>query len=188
MVGPTRIQASLHTRMITTQIVSLTTVIIAAGVIISLLFGSLVAGLIGLIPLLLTVAISFGVMAYSGTYLGMGTLMIASITIGIGIDYAVHFIWRFRREVCGGASMDEALQTTIQTSGRAIVYNALAIALGFMLLLFSGFRGINDFGMLVTMTMVISMLSVFTVIPAIFLAQRPKFLSRSGWKQKQNGQ
>ncbi|MCI2425308.1 efflux RND transporter permease subunit [Candidatus Acetothermia bacterium] len=184
LVGTSRIHASLHARTITTQITSLVGVIIAVGVIVSLLMGSLLAGLIALIPLLLTVAINFGIMAYIGTYLGIATLMIASITIGIGIDHAVHFISRFRQETCTGKSMDNALQATIQTSGRAIVYNALALALGFIVLLFSGFRGINDFGMLLAMTMVISILATFTVVPAILITWRPGFLMHPVWSKK----
>lgn len=183
MVGATRIHASLHARTITTQITSLATIIIAVGIIVSLLMGSIIAGLIGLIPLMLTVVINFGVMAYFGTYLGIATLMIASITIGIGIDYAVHFISRFRQETLTGKAINKALQTTLQTSGRAIVYNALALALGFIVLLFSGFRGINDFGILLAMTMVISTLAVFTVIPAIFITWRPGFLTQPIWSK-----
>ncbi len=183
MVGVTRIHASLHARTITTQITSLVGIIIAVGVIVSLLMGSVIAGLIGLIPLILTVVINFGVMAYFGTYLTIATLMIASITIGIGIDFAVHFISRFRQETLTGKAMDKALKATIQTSGRAIVYNALALTLGFIVLLFSGFRGINDFGMLLAMTMVISMLAAFTVIPAILITWRPGFLTQPIWSK-----
>ena len=145
--------------------------------------GSIIAGLIGLIPLMLTVVIIFGVIAYFGTYLGIATLMIASITIGIGIDYAVHFISRFRQETRAGKTINKALQTTLQTSGRAIVYNALALALGFIVLLFSSFREINTLGILFAITMVISTLAVFTVIPAIFITWRPGFLTQPIWSK-----
>jgi predicted RND superfamily exporter protein len=186
MVGVTRIHASLHARTVTTQITSLIGITIVVGVIVSLLMGSFIAGLIGLIPLMLTVVINFGVMAYFGTYLGMATLMIASITIGVGIDYAVHFISRFRRAVRAGKSMDEALQVTIQTSGRAIVYNALALAIGFIVFLFSGFQGIKDFGILLAMTMVVSMIAAFLVIPAIFITWRPIFLTQPIWSKNKS--
>jgi len=179
MVGPTRVQSSLHARIAKSQITSLGTSILAAGLIVTLLMGSVVAGAISLIPLVLTVVISFGVMAYSGTPLNMATLMVSSITIGIGIDYAIHFVSRFRREVRTGKDGDQVLQATIQTTGRGIAYNALALALGFAILIVSSFKGARDFGLLVSMTMVISAMSAFTVIPAILITFKPKFLTRN---------
>ena len=186
MVGPTLVQSSLYSQIAKSQITSLVTSIIAAGLIVSILMGSLIAGLISLIPLLLTVVINFGVMDYSGTPLNMATLMVSSIAIGIGIDYAIHLISRFRREVLAGKSMDNALQSTIQTTGRGIAYNAIALALGFIILLVSSFKGTNSFGLLIAMTMVISALSAFTVIPAILITWRPAFLFRSPWKMRGN--
>ena len=186
MVGPTLVQSSLYSQIAKSQITSLVTSIIAAGLIVSILMGSLIAGLISLIPLLLTVVINFGVMAYSGTPLNMATLMVSSIAIGIGIDYAIHLISRFRREVLAGKSMDNALQSTIHTTGRGIAYNAIALALGFIILLVSSFKGTNSFGLLIAMTMVISALSAFTVIPAILITWRPAFLFRSPWKMRGN--
>jgi hypothetical protein len=178
MVGPAQVQSSLYSRIAKSQITSLGSSILAAGLIVTLLMGSVVAGSISLIPLVLTVVISFGVMAYSGTPLNMATLMVSSITIGIGIDYGIHFISRFRQEVRMGKEEGQALQATIQTTGRGIAYNALALALGFGVLIFSSFKGMSSFGLLIAMAMVISALSAFTVIPAILVTFKPRFLTR----------
>lgn len=191
MVGATKVSSSMYSRIAMSQITSLGTSILASWLIVSLLFGSVIAGLISLIPIAFTVVINFGVMAYSGTPLDMSTLMVSSIAIGIGIDYAIHFISRFRRVMKSGKSAESALQTTIQTTGRGIAYNALALALGFAVLLFSSFKGTNNFGLLIAMTMVISALSAFTIIPAILVTWKPRFLTRAIWgrrnKQNKNG-
>ncbi len=179
MVGQTQVSSRMFSRIAMSQITSLGTSILAAGLIVALLLGSVIAALVSLIPIAFTVAINFGVMAYSGTPLDMSTLMISSIAIGIGIDYAIHFISRFRREMQSGESAESALQTTIQTTGRGIVYNALALAVGFAVLLFSSFKGMRSFGLLIAMTMVISALSAFTIIPAILVTWKPRFLTRS---------
>lgn len=178
MVGSTRVSASMFQKIGMSQITSLGTSVMASGVIVALLMGSVIAGLISLIPIAFTVAINFGVMAYSGTPLDMATLMVSSIAIGIGIDYAIHLISRFRREVQAGKDMEQSLQITIQTTGHGIAYNALALALGFGVLLFSSFKGTSNFGLLIAMTMIISALSAFTTIPAILVIFRPKFLTR----------
>ena len=188
MVGATKVSSSMYSRIAMSQITSLGTSILASWLIVSLLFGSVIAGLISLIPIAFTVVINFGVMAYSGTPLDMSTLMVSSIAIGIGIDYAIHFISRFRREMQSGESAESALQTTIQTTGRGIAYNALALALGFAVLLFSSFKGTSNFGLLIAMTMVISALSAFTIIPAILVTWKPRFLTGAIWgrRNKQN--
>ena len=178
MVGPSRIQANLFSGITRSQLKSLGTSIVAAGIIVTVLMTSLVAGFISLIPLLLTVAVNFGIMAYSGTPLDMATLMVSAIAIGIGIDYAIHFIARFRRETVGGSDLEKALQTTLQTTGRGIASNALALSLGFIVLLFSSFKGTSNFGLLIAMTMLISAASAFTIIPAIFLTWNPQFLKK----------
>ncbi len=184
MVGATKVSSSMYSRIAMSQIMSLGTSILASWLIVSLLLGSVIAGLISLIPIAFTVVINFGVMAYSGTPLDMATLMVSSIAIGIGIDYAIHFISRFRRETMSGESAESALQKTIQTTGRGIAYNALALALGFAVLLFSSFKGTSNFGLLIAMTMVISALSAFTIIPAILVTWKPRFLTTTAWGRR----
>ncbi len=187
MVGATRIDGSLFSKIITSQITSILTSIIAAGLIVALLMRSFVAGAISLIPLILTVVINFGVMGFSRTPLDMSTLMVSSIAIGIGIDYAIHFMERFRKEYRAKRDTKKALKTTIQTTGRGIAYNALALALGFAVLLFSTFKGTANFGLLIAMTMVISAISAFTTIPAILITWKPKFLTANAWGGKEVG-
>jgi hypothetical protein len=155
--------------------------IIAAGLIVAVLMGSIIAGLISLIPLVLTVVINFGVMGFSNTPLDMVTLMVSSFAIGIGIDYAIHFMALFRREYRVSHDPKQALEATIQTTGRGFAYNALALALGFAVLLFSTFKGTANFGLLIAMTMVISATSAFTVIPAILVTWKPRFLYKRAW-------
>jgi predicted RND superfamily exporter protein len=95
------------------------------------------------------------------------TLMISSITIGIGIDYGIHYIERAREEMRATRDRSVALVRAAQTAGRGIVYNALALAGGFSILLLSAFRGMRHFGLLITMTMLISAAGALVVIPAI---------------------
>jgi len=184
MVGPTRVQASMYASIARSQMTSVITSIGAAGLIVVILMGSVTAGLLSLIPLLFTIVVNFGVMAYAGVRLDLATLMVSSITIGIGIDYGIHYLVRFRREVRDGRPVAEAAIATAGTAGRGIVYNVLALAVGFSVLILSAFHGMRSFGTLVTMTMVVSGASAMTVIPAV-LGILPKRWadrwSRGGW-------
>lgn len=182
MVGMSQLFASLVTKVAQSQVSSLFTSLVACWLIVALLMRSWLAGLISLVPLILTIAMDFGVMAYAGIALDMGTLMVASIALGIGIDYAIHFISRFRLEYAQARASDpnvvEALKKTMRTTGRGIFYNALTLALGFAVLLFSQFKSMAIFGLLIAMTMIVSALSAFTFIPAILIIWRPKFLHK----------
>jgi len=172
MAGPTRIQASMFSSIASSQLTSLATSIIAASVIVILLMRSFSIGIVSMIPLLFTVLFNFGVMAFAGKSLDIATLMISSITIGIGIDYGIHFIERYREELSKTLTSSQALTRSAQTAGTGIVYNALALALGFGIMMLSAFQGLQNFGLLIAMTMVVSATSAFVVIPALLAGKR----------------
>lgn len=167
VTGSPSLYIQLSKKLIASQLVSLGTSFVVVGAIVAVLMLSLGAGLLSLIPLLVAVAGNFGVMGYAGAYLDMATVMIASLTVGIGVDYAVHFLNRYRNERGQGLAHREALSAAFRTSGRAIVINALTLALGFLVMLFSRFGALNTFGWLIALTMVTSMVGTLLVLPAI---------------------
>ncbi len=175
-VGTMPIYARLMQQIHTSQIWSLLTSVGSSWAIVSLLMGSLVAGVLCILPLVLTILTEFGLMAYLNLPLDMSTMMIGSIAIGIGIDYAIHFVERYRLEFARDRDARCALEQTLTHTGAGISYNALALTLGFGVLWLSTFKGLDTFGMLVALTMVVSALSAFTVIPAILTLWKPGFL------------
>lgn len=172
MAGPTRIQASMFTSIARSQLTSLLTSILAAGVIVVVLMRSLGAGIVSMIPLLFTILFNFGLMAFAGKSLDIATLMISSITVGIGIDYGIHFIERYREEQARTQTRSQALIQAAQTTGTGIVYNAIALALGFGVMMLSAFQGLQNFGLLIAMTMIVSACSAFVVIPALLASRQ----------------
>lgn len=178
-VGMSPVFARLISQIQQSQIWSLTASVGASWLIVALLMGSAVAGLLCIIPLVLTIITQFGVMSYWGLPLDMSTMMIGSIAIGIGIDYAVHFVERYRKEFAHDHEARRALEHTLAYTGAGIVYNAFALTLGFAVLFFSAFKGLNTFGLLIALTMIVSSTSAFAVIPAILLLWRPTFLHRA---------
>jgi len=118
VTGTPAIYTQISHKIVHSQIVSLFTSFAAVGAIVAVLMGSWVAGLISLTPLAFSVGSSFGIMAYAGATLDMATVMLASLVIGIGVDYGVHFISRYRRERLGGLEHKGAFLTAFQTAGR----------------------------------------------------------------------
>ncbi|MCS7239893.1 MAG: MMPL family transporter [Candidatus Bipolaricaulota bacterium] len=174
ITGSPSLYIQLSRKLIASQLVSLGTSFGAVGFIVAVILLSLGAGVLSLVPLFVAVAGNFGVMGYASAYLDMATVMIASLTVGIGVDYAVHFLSRYRNQRRAGLDHRTALVETFRTSGRAIVINALTLALGFLVMLLSRFGALNTFGWLIALTMVTSMLGALFVLPALLAWIPPK--------------
>ncbi|NOZ56782.1 MAG: MMPL family transporter, partial [Calditrichaeota bacterium] len=138
-------------------------------VLLAVQFRSLKFGLIGVSPLVLTLLVNFGVMGYGHIPLDDATLMIAPLAIGIGVDYAIHFTSRFRRELARHARVADALLETYRTTGVAILINALSVGLGFVVLLFGDVVPVQRFGLLVALAMLVSAGAALTLLPALLL-------------------
>ncbi len=182
VVGLPKVMMRLMDRFVSSQIASLVTSIITVGVIVTLLMGSWLAGAVSILPLVLTVGINFGIMGYSNIPLDAVTTMIASIAIGIGVDYSIHYISRYRNEIRAGKSQEEALEITSSTAGRGIFFNALTLIAGFIILVFSHFRAIDIFGYLIALTMIISSLASLTIIPTILKLMPARAILRRSFR------
>lgn len=150
-------------------------------IIISLSFKSPWAGIIGAIPLGLTILLNFMVMGYAGIALDLCTSIIASVAIGVGIDYTIHFMETYRTQRALTDDLEEVTKNTFKTSGRGILTNAIAVGLGFCVLLFSRFIILRYIGALVAVVMFTSSTLAMTVIPGLLNAFDPKFM----WSKEQ---
>ena len=146
------------------QIMSLILSIIIVIVLLAFMFKNIWAGIIGAVPILITALISFGVMGFLDIPLSTTTALLSSIAIGIGIDYAVHFIEQYR--INAKKTNDKLLtaQITMSHSGRAILFNAIVVIAGFLVLLFSVFPPNRELGALVSLNMFTSFVGTLTIM------------------------
>jgi hypothetical protein len=140
------------------------------------IFRSFRLGIYSMVPLLIPITLDFGLMGSTGIKLNAATATVASIDIGLGIDYCIHFLSRYRHEIRLGRTVDEAIEFTINSAGRAIIYNALAISAGFLVLVPSQFAVISQMGILVAVDMLTIALSALTFLPACIKLFPPKIL------------
>ncbi len=101
--------------------------------------------------------------------LNIATVLVASIAMGIGIDYSVHVITHFNSSLKAGATIAGALEETIGISGKAIIINVTSVSAGFLVLLFSEMVPLQYFGLLIFLSMVGSGLSALTLLPVILI-------------------
>lgn len=176
IVGIPNVTLVLLERFRASQIYSLIASTVTVAIIVAIIMKSAIAGIISIIPLILTVGINFGVMGFSGIPLDAITTTIASVAVGVGIDYTIHYISRYRSEIADGKDQEKAIAVAASTTGRGIFFNAVTVALGFGILVVSSFRAIDVFGFLVALTMVTSSLAALTLVPAILRLIRPEVL------------
>ncbi|NOY78304.1 MAG: MMPL family transporter [Calditrichaeota bacterium] len=162
-----------------TQTESLLITLIVIIVLLSLIFRSPLGGVLAVVPITITILVNFAVMGYTGIGLDSFTAMIASIAIGLGIDYAIHFISRFRDELKKDGNEVAALQRTLGTTGISILINTLSVGLGFSVLLAAGGQHIRRFGGLTALTMIVSAIFTLMLLPSLFLWVRPKFMRQA---------
>ncbi|TKJ39098.1 RND transporter [candidate division LCP-89 bacterium B3_LCP] len=158
------------------QIISLISAVIIVGLLIALVFRSPTAGLVSAIPLAISMTILFGLMGFFGIELNVATALLSSIMIGVGIDYTIHFLWRYREEKRSGLRSPEAVKKTLTTTGRGIVFNALSVIIGFSALLVSNFLPVRFFGFLVVVSISSCLVGALVLIPALCIVFKPKFL------------
>ncbi len=146
------------------QIMSIILSLIIVIILLAFMFKSIIAGLAGAIPIAITAMISFGTMGFLDIPLSTTTALLSSIAIGIGIDYAVHFLEQYRSNTKKYKDSLVVAQKTMAHSGRAIVFNAIVVIAGFLVLLFSVFPPNRELGALVSLNMFTSFLGTLTIM------------------------
>ncbi len=174
--GMAAIFAELDINVVRGQFISLAFALLSVTLLMMLVFRSFSAGFISIIPLVLSIAILFGLMGHLNIELNMATALLTSIMIGVGIDYTIHFFWRYREEREKGLNPSKAVKKTLLTTGRGIVFNAFSVIIGFLALLASSFVPVQFFGFLVVVSIFTCLVGALVVVPSICLVIRPRFL------------
>jgi hypothetical protein len=168
--------SDLSVKVVSGQFISLALALLAVALLLVVLFRSVTAGIVSAIPLLLSMGIVFGLMGYLNIELNVATALLSSIMIGVGIDYTIHFMWRYREERQKGLACEEAARHTLFTTGRGILFNAFSVIIGFVVLLFSSFVPVRFFGFLVVVSIFACLIGALVVIPALVILIKPRFL------------
>jgi predicted RND superfamily exporter protein len=168
--------------------------LIAVWLLTSIILRSFIGGFFTIIPLSLAVLANFAIMGFLKIPLEIGTSIVSNAAIGIGVDYSIHFLSRFRHEMLTqrlsftDKGFFKATLTTATTSGQAILYNAVAVAAGFLVMMFSLFTPLIRLGGLVAAIMFTTSAGSIILLPALLSLCKPKFILKTlkGHKTGQN--
>lgn len=170
------IMADFANSIIRGQVSSLIFALLTVFILLSIIFRSVKGGLIGSIPLAVSIVIQFGVMGLTNIPIDAATALLSSIMIGVGVDFTIQYLWRYNTELRKGSVHAEAIAISLKTTGRSIVINALSVMAGFSATFISGFLSIRYFGYLVLLSIGSCLLCAIIVIPAFMLWFRPAYI------------
>jgi predicted RND superfamily exporter protein len=170
----------ITTELTESQILSTAISITLASIVLVIAYRRLTLGLIAIIPVLISIVWILGTMYFIGYNLDVLTITVSSLTIGIGIDYAIHATERFRLVADKTGDIKAALYETIEKTGGALVIAALTTILGFGVLIFAPLPPQAKFGVIMVLTITFSLLTSVLLLPLI-LARWAK------WSKKKKG-
>lgn len=134
------------------------------------LFANVRMVFIALIPNIIPMMITAGLMGYFNIPLKPSTVLIFSITFGISVDYSIHFLAKYRQELHARRFfIPVAVSNTILEIGQSMVYTSVVLFAGFIIFAFSSFGGTIALGLLTSTTLLISMLTNLILLPVLIL-------------------
>ena len=166
------------TYLINNLILSLTLAVVAISIIMALLFMSGRMVLISLIPNLIPMLITAGIMGYAGIPLKPSTILVFSIAFGISVDDSLHFLAKYRQELkSNGWNIKWAVKSSILETGLSMFYTSVVLFCGFSVFMTSSFQGNQSLGLLTAITLFVAMLSNLILLPS-FLMTMEKWVTK----------
>ncbi len=160
------------------QIATIGVVFFAIMLMMVVLFRSIKIAIIAILPNILAASTVLGAMGVAGIPLDMMTTTIAAIVVGVGVDQAIQYFYRFRVEFEHTGSYVEAMHRSHASIGRAMYYTSVTIIVGFSILMLSQFIPSIYFGVLTAFAMFMAIVGSLTLLPKLILMMKPLGLER----------
>ena len=176
--GLGEMEVAMTSMIISSQVSSLVLAVGIVFLILAVFYRSVIAGIIGAIPLGVSILLNFGIMSLTRINLDMVTSLVAAIAIGIGIDYTVHFMNNYHNERIASDNLTQVTLNTLRHSGKGIAVNAFSVGCGFLVMCFSNFVVLRFVGFLVATVMLTSSVASLTILPVVLNMVKPKFMAQ----------
>ena len=159
--------------LFSSQISTLGAVLSGVAIMLLLLFRSLTLAVLGIVPNLLAAGAVLGSMGLLSIPLDFMTITVAAVTIGIAVDNAIHYIYRFREEFARTGDYVATMHVCHANIGKAVFYTSATVIFGFSILVLSNFLPTIYFGLLTGLAMAIALLAALTLLPKLILVTKP---------------
>ena len=154
--------------------------VISIAALMSLLFTSIRMVIVSMIPNLIPMVVTAGIMGWFGIPLKPSTLLIFSIALGITVDNTIHFLARYRQELKYKRwDLKDCVAISIQETGLSIIYTSVILFFGFIVFVFSDFGGTQALGYLSAITYFVALFTNLVLLPCLLLTLERRLTTKS---------
>lgn len=159
---------------------SLLFAVLSIALLMAVLFRSLKIIVVSMIPNIIPLLLTAGIMGYFDIPLKPSTLLVFGIALGITVDNAILFLAKYRQELKANAhDMNYAILTSLRETGLGIFYTSVILFFGFIMFVFSQFGGTKALGLLVSITILVGMVTNLIILPSLLLTLQKRIMSKS---------
>lgn len=166
--------------LVSNLITSLFWAIVLIVVLMALLFNSLRILIVSLIPNLIPLLFTAGLMGFLHIPIKPSTMLVFGIALGIAVDNAIHFLARYRLELkLSGHDLAKSVDRATREVSVGIIYTSVVLLAGFCMFALSRFGGIQAMGILTSLTLLVAMLTNLFVLPSLLLSLNKSIMSKA---------
>lgn len=174
--GAIGVIAAVNEIILSSQIESIALALVVLVVVCMVTYRSSVAGMLFMLPVIISNTLTFSFMAWKGIGMNINTVPVAALGIGLGVDYAVYIADRIKGEYARGCTVDEAIRIALHSSGMGVAVTAGVLIVSTLIWWLSSLRFQAEMGLLMAIWLCISAMSALFVMPAVIKVFRPAFI------------
>lgn len=174
--GAIGVIAAVNEIILSSQIESIALALVVLVVVCMVTYRSSVAGMLFMLPVIISNTLTFSFMAWKGIGMNINTVPVAALGIGLGVDYAVYIADRIKGEYARGCTVDEAIRNALHSSGMGVAITAGVLIVSTLIWWLSSLRFQAEMGLLMAIWLCISAMSALFVMPAVIKVFRPEFI------------
>ncbi len=156
--------------LISNLLMSLLIAFLIISLLMASIFKSLRMILISIIPNLIPLLFTAGIMGFFGVNFKPSTVLVFSVAFGIAVDFSIHFLTKYKMELAHSSSIAEAVRKVQKEISTSMIYTAVILFFGFIIFVFSDFGGTIALGLFTALTLLIALLSNLILLPCLLLS------------------
>jgi hypothetical protein len=170
--------------LVTNLVISLSLAILLIALFMAWMFRSFRMILVSLLPNLLPLIITAGLMGFLGVPIKPSTILVFSIAFGISVDDTIHFLAKYRQElIANNWRIKKSVYAALRETGVSMFYTSIVLFFGFSVFTISSFGGTVALGALVSITLVFAMLANLLLLPALLLSLEKSIANKETFKK-----
>jgi len=158
----------LNRLTVESQVKSLAVALVLVFLMLLLFFRRLRAAVVGLVPIVITIVAIMGTLALTGFHLNMVTATLSAVTVGVGVDYAIHLISAIQYFQSQGKDIGEAIGSALSTVSRPVMASAFGLSIGMSVMFLSPLHIHTEIATVMWVAMMVSSLGALTLIPLLY--------------------